>query len=176
MIFIQQRRYYLERFFRCITKFDYIVNSVEFRTFSRPNGTHIEKGLERLPKLSVSQSYERIKEATGVDENAYDVSEREQFANRIVEFNFFMKKAKPFLTNLKVELAQYLTNKADCIQAYKGVQKIFEFYEDLNLSHYVEMQSSRLILNNPENNSLKESMTHLTSNMRNGFVDLYHWV
>lgn len=87
-----------------------------------------------------------------------------------------MKKAKPFLTNLKIDLAQFLTNKADCIAAYKGVQKIFEFYEDLNLSHYVEMQSSRLILNNPENNSLKESMTHLTSNMRNGFVDIYHWV
>ena len=87
-----------------------------------------------------------------------------------------MKKAKPFLTNLKVELATFLTNKADCVTAYKGVQKIFEFYEDLNLSHYVEMQSSRLILNNPENNALKDSMSHLTSNMRNGFVDIYHWV
>lgn len=38
------------------------------------------------------------------------------------------------------------------------------------------MQSSRLVLNNPENNALKDSMSHLTHNMRNGFVDIYHWV
>ena len=54
LIFIQQRRYYLERFLRSISKFDFIVNSMEFKTFSRPNGQQIEKGLERLPKLSVA--------------------------------------------------------------------------------------------------------------------------
>jgi len=42
IIFIQQRRYYLERFFRCISKFDFIVNSVEFKAFSRPNGMKID--------------------------------------------------------------------------------------------------------------------------------------
>ena len=54
LIFIQQRRYYLERFLRSISKFDFIVNSMEFKTFSRPNGQQIEKGLEKLPKLSVT--------------------------------------------------------------------------------------------------------------------------
>jgi hypothetical protein len=44
------------------------------------------------------------------------------------------------------------------------------------MSHYVDMQSSLLILNNPENTSLKDSMTHLNSNLRNSFVEVYHWV
>lgn len=176
LIFIQQRRYYLERFFRCVAKFDFIINSAEFKIFSRPNGMPIEKGLEKLPKLSVTQSYERIRESTKLDENAYDPAEREQFSNRIVEYGFFMKKTKPFLAQLKIDLASMLTNKADCIAGYKGLQKIYESYEDLNLSHYSEMNSSRLILMNPENCTLKESMGHLNANLRNGFVDIYHWV
>jgi len=133
-IFIQQRRYYLERFFRCIAKSEFLINSPEFRAFSRPSGMPIEKGLEALPKLTVEKTYERIKEAIGVDEGQYDYNDRDKFSNRVVEFNFFVKKAKPFLMQMKSDLAQMLTNKADVLNAYKGLQKIVEFYEDLNLA------------------------------------------
>jgi hypothetical protein len=67
----------LERFFRAISKFDFIINSPEFKIFSRPNGQSIEKNLERLPRLSISQSYERIKESTQVNEEEYDLSATE---------------------------------------------------------------------------------------------------
>lgn len=87
-----------------------------------------------------------------------------------------MKKCKPFLEQMKQDLAGLLTNKADCLAAYKGVQKIYEYYEDLNMSHYVDMQSNLLIMNNPENTTIKDSMTHLNSNLRNSFVEVYHWV
>lgn len=136
----------------------------------------IEKALGALTKLNAPQTYDRIKDATKVDEHQYDVSEREAFANKVVEFNFFVKKCKPFLDQMKTDLAGLLTNKADCLAAYKGVQKIYEYYEDLNMSHYVDMQSTLLILNNPENTTLKDSMTHLNSNLRNSFVEVYHWV
>ena len=69
-----------------------------------------------------------------------------------------------------------LTNKADVLNAYKGLQKIVEFYEDLNLNTYVDNKSRALVINNPDNSSLKESMTHTNSNLRNSFVDIYHWV
>ena len=77
---------------------------------------------------------------------------------------------------MKSDLATMLTNKADVLSAYKGLQKIVEFYEDLNLNQYVDNKSRSLVLNNPDNSSLKESMTHTNSNLRNSFVDIYHWV
>jgi len=40
----------------------------------------------------------------------------------------------------------------------------------------VDNKSKALVLNNPDNNSLKESMSHTNSNLRNSFVDIYHWV
>ena len=166
----------MERFFRSISKFDFIINSPEFKIFSRPNGQNIEKTLEKLPKLSISQTYERIKEATQVNEEEYDASSTEQYANKITEFNFFMKKTKPFLQQLKIDLAIYLTNKADCLQAYRGLHKVCDFYEDLNLSHYTNNNSSKLVFNNPDNQNIKESMNHVNSNLRNAFVDIYHWV
>jgi sorting nexin-1/2 len=42
MRFILERRYYLERFLRKLSKFDFLINSEEFVLFSRPNGD-IEK-------------------------------------------------------------------------------------------------------------------------------------
>lgn len=98
MIFIQQRRFYLERFFRQLSKFDFILSSNEFRAFARPQGANIEKTLENLPKLTPKQLYDRMKEATGINEQEYDSFTRDQMATKITDFNFFMKKIKPFLT------------------------------------------------------------------------------
>lgn len=57
----------------------------------------IDKGLENLPKLAVEKIYERIKEATCIDESTYDKSDRDTFSTKVVEFNFFVRKANPFL-------------------------------------------------------------------------------
>lgn len=137
---------------------------------------NIEKAFEKMPKMSATQTYERVKEAVGLDERAFDVTELEQFNNRIVEYNFFMKKAVPFLKTMKLDLAIILTNKADVLNGGRGFQKICEYYEDLNLMHYVDSKSSALILNNPDNTSLKEGMTNMTNNQLNSFVEIYHWV
>jgi hypothetical protein len=77
LIFIQQRRFYLEKFFRSISKFGFLINSQEFRVFSRPNGMPIDKAFERMPPMTPAQIYERIKEATGVDDTSYSYSEKD---------------------------------------------------------------------------------------------------
>lgn len=176
VIFIQQRRYYLERFFRKLANFDFIINSPEFRAFARPQGMNIEKAFEKMPKMTAVQTYERMREATGLDERSFDVTELEQFNNRIVEFNFFMKKAQPFLKQMKLDLAEILTNKADVINGGRGLEKICEYYEDLNLTHYLDGKTTGLVLNNPGDSSLREAFLNMCNNQRNAFVDIYHWV
>jgi sorting nexin-1/2 len=51
--FINERRFYLERFLKKMSAFDYILNSQEFIIFSRPNGD-IEKVLGSVPKSTSS--------------------------------------------------------------------------------------------------------------------------
>ena len=39
MVFIQERRYYLERFIRKLSSYGFIINGPEFQLFARPTGT-----------------------------------------------------------------------------------------------------------------------------------------
>lgn len=48
-------------------------------------------------KLTPEQLYERMKEATHVDDTEYDDRQKEQYDRAITEFAFFVKKTEPFL-------------------------------------------------------------------------------
>ena len=52
IIFLQERRFYLERFIRKLAQYDFIINSEEFQLFCRPQGLDVEKSLTRLIKMS----------------------------------------------------------------------------------------------------------------------------
>ena len=78
MVFLQERRFYLERFLRKIAKYDFVINSQEFQIFCRPQGLDVEKSLSKLPKLSNSQLYDRLKEATMTDDESITDQERNQ--------------------------------------------------------------------------------------------------
>ena len=62
------------------------------------------------------------------------------------------------------------------MQSYAGMAKLLGDYEDLNTVQYAELDVNQLVLNNPNNADLKESMLHTIENIRNPFTDLYHWV
>ena len=44
-VFIQERRFYLERYLRKLAKYDFVINSQEFQLFARPQGLDVEKAL-----------------------------------------------------------------------------------------------------------------------------------
>ena len=77
-VFIQERRYYLERYLRKLAKFDFVINSQEFQLFCRPQGLDVEKSLAKLPRLSIGQLYERLKEATHTEETNIDDMSKDQ--------------------------------------------------------------------------------------------------
>lgn len=91
MKFIIDRRYYLERFLRKLSKYDFLINSEEFIIFSRPNGD-IEKSLLKIPKLPTSKIIEKIRSVTEINEKRYDMVDKERYHNALIEFNFFAKK------------------------------------------------------------------------------------
>jgi hypothetical protein len=52
--FINERRFYLERFLKKMSPFDFILECGEFKAFTRPNGD-IEKIFNSMPKISTAE-------------------------------------------------------------------------------------------------------------------------
>jgi hypothetical protein len=128
-----------------------------------------------MGNLTSQQMYDRIKEATGVNDAMYDMTEKETFKNRITEYTFFVKKIEPYLKYLKNELAQFLTTKQLTINNYKNLGRMWNIYEEVNLTAYVDMSARNLVLNNPDNEQTKQALQDTSSLMKNPFVDVFHW-
>jgi len=176
LVFIQERRFYLEQFLRKMTAFPFIIEGEEWQTFARPqSGVNIEKSLGNMGMLTSQQMYDRIKEAVGVNDAMYDMTEKETFKNRITEYTFFVKKIEPYLKYLKNELAQFLTTKQLTINNYKNLGRMWNIYEEVNLTAYVDMSARNLVLNNPDNEQTKQALQDTSSLMKNPFVDVFHW-
>ena len=136
IVFLQERRFYLERFMRKMARYDFIINSQEFQIFARPQGLDVEKSLNKLPKLTSAQLYDRLKEATMTDDS--DITEDQKVKNetKLDEFSAYIKKAEPFLKKFKDELASSLSKKQLVMQAYAGSTTVLSNYEANNLAYY----------------------------------------
>lgn len=56
------------------------------------------------------------------------------------------------------------------------MKQVLNSYEELNLTHYTNMDGDKLVFLNPANKDLKDGMQHTAENLRNPFTDIYHWV
>jgi len=52
---------------------------------------------------------------------------------------------------------------------------MWNIYEEVNLTAYVDMSATNLVLNNPNNASLKDQLVTTSDKMKNPFVDVFHW-
>ena len=59
------------------------------------------KSLERLPRLTSPQMYDRLKEATMTDDSELSDRDREMYDSKLTEFAVYIKKADPFLKKMK---------------------------------------------------------------------------
>ena len=62
-----------------------------------------------------------------------------------------MKKVEPFLNAFKNDLVQMLTTKQTTLLSYVQMKKVLDSYEELNLTHYTDMDAMKLVFNNPHN-------------------------
>ena len=90
-LFLEERRFFLERFIRKMAHYDFLISSQEFLIFVRPENVDIQKALGNLPKLSTSQVYERLRDVTGVDEKGMLSDSRDEIDTKITEFTVFIK-------------------------------------------------------------------------------------
>ena len=77
ILFLQDRTFYLQRFLRKLSRYEFVIESPEFLLFSRPQGMNVQKALEKLMPLSTTQKYERLQLITNININDYDVMKKE---------------------------------------------------------------------------------------------------
>jgi sorting nexin-1/2 len=177
LTFVQDRTFYLQRFLRKLARFDFIIESQEFQAFARPaNGMKVETALTRLMPMTTAQLHDRIKAITDCDVESVDTLERDQAASRITSLLFFIKTVEPLLQKIKQDLSKYLMSKQRSIQAYGEMAKFTQRYEELNMTHYADMDSHQLIFQNPDSPELRDGLTIAAQQLRNPYIDLYHWV
>jgi len=109
--FIYERKFYLERFLRKCAKYDFIINSEEFRIFARPSSGDVEKMLDRLPRIPYGTMIERTREVANINERMYDFADKERFNGIVTEFSFFAKKVLMQMKTLKKNLRDFRDNK-----------------------------------------------------------------
>jgi sorting nexin-1/2 len=173
--FIYERKFYLERFLRKCARYDYLVNSEEFKVFARPGGGDLEKMLDRLIKPTTGKLIESLRDITNVQERNYDFADKERFNNVVAEFSIYAKKVLAQMKVMKKNLSQFREVRLQSICNNRVLQTLFDKYEDLNMTNYTEGKQELLVLNNPESSKMKESMDHMIDNQKNSFDHMYHW-
>ena len=79
--FINERRFYLERFLKKLSQYDFILNSQEFTIFSRPSGD-ITKMLDMMPKTATSaEIVDKYKDILNIQIHLYDPIARDKLDN-----------------------------------------------------------------------------------------------
>lgn len=149
--FLQERRYFLERFLRKCGNYDFIINSEEFLVFARPNGD-VEKVLQRMTKLSASTLIERYHRGLDINERRYDANEKGKLNNAIGDFFGFANRSLLQMKDLKHKLRALKDTKAQSILHNKVLFKVLENYEGENGLCYEDGLPEKLILTSAKNN------------------------
>lgn len=90
---VEERRILLEKFLKDCAKYDHIIFSKEFKTFSRGEG-EIDKALFAMPRQTPMQVIEKYRLNFKINEEA-DVEALIEFEQIIERFIIFLKKAIP---------------------------------------------------------------------------------
>lgn len=160
---------------RKLAREDYIVNSEEFRCFSRPSGD-IKTTIGRLPKITPGFLIERYRATFFINENKYDLEDTNRFQNMLVEFAYFSKKVVAMLKSFKKLVESSRQNMNTSIANYKIIMCMLEKYEDLNLTNYTEKSNEKFVICDANRPKFKKATDQLINSYQNPYHELYHWI
>lgn len=160
---------------RKLAREDYIINSEEFRCFSRPSGD-IKTALGKLPKITPGFLIERYRNTFFINEAKYDMEDTNRFGNMLVEFNYFSKKVVAMLKQFKKLVEVSRANMNTSIANYKIVMCMLEKYEDLNLTSYTDNDSAKFVICDSNRAKFKKETDKLINSYQNPYHELYHWI
>ena len=75
--FINERRFYLERWLKKLAAFPFLLNSKEFVLFTRPTGD-IDKSLGQVHKIASNEIVDRLRESLNIEDHLYDPIQKDK--------------------------------------------------------------------------------------------------
>ena len=154
--FVEERRYYLERFLRKLAKFDFVLSWEEFKIFARING-NIDKFLTNLPKQNIDTILTKYKAAFKLEEKP----NHERIINAkavITDFQEFGDKIVPIIDSIKMQVKALVPVSQQHKQEYYEFLQMLEDYEDKDLSITSKLQYQKLIVNSKSSNIIKKKI------------------
>lgn len=166
--------YFLDRFLKKIGDYPHLVNSTEFRCFSRPSG-EVQSSLNALAPMTSQLLKERLeselKITPGIEE--FIVKESREAVN---EFGAFLKKIIPTLKTIKEQAEKMVTVKEATNNITKAAVDVMSYYEANGLSKFTDQNTTKMIIENPDDTELKDKVEGMTCTLSNTFKDFYHWI
>lgn len=75
--FINERRFYLERFLKKMAGFSFVIDAPEFMAFSRPNGD-VSRALDTLGKPLIPDVVDRMRTALKIEDHMYNPLQKDK--------------------------------------------------------------------------------------------------
>lgn len=164
----------LDKFMKKISKYPYIVNSEEFKLFSRPSGD-IEKSLGLLPRATPDLILSRLRENLHLSEEVDEFTAK-RCREEINDFQAFAKKVSKVLVQIREKARAMDPIKKQQNENYNALVDLLSQFEENNLSQYADQNANKLIYGDVGDTELKDKMKELTEEMKNPFFEFYMWI
>lgn len=172
--FVAYRMHFLDLFMKKIGTLPHFLNSDEFQKFSKPSGD-ISATLNALGQISPQDLKERM-------ENELDVSpgiEEALFKKSREEVNEFQSFLKKIITTLKTirEQAEKMVNVKDNVnKRTAAIVDSMSYYESNGMTKFANQDSTKMIIENPEDTEMKNKAEGMGHSLSNTFKDFYFWI
>lgn len=170
MKFVEERRYFLEKFLRKLALNDFVLISEEFKIFSRLTGD-IKKPLSNLPKMSPFAILDRFKNNFNISENQTSEAILTAKAN-ISGFMEFTDKILPVLQSIKAQVKALAPNSQQQNDEYLEFLRKIEDYEYNGLMVTTKIPEHKLIVNSKGCHIIKKK---IIVHNPNPFDKIYMW-
>lgn len=172
--FVENRMYFLDRFLKKIGEIPYLVNSKEFRCFSRPAG-EINQTLAALGHMSAQDIKDRLENELDISPGIDDFLIK-QSREAVNEFGAFLKRIISTLKTIKDSAEKMVNVKEAVNKRTKSMVDVMSYYEANGLSKFADQDTTKMIVENPDDTQLKDKCEGMTAQLANTFKDFYHWI
>ncbi len=159
--FVEERRSLLELFLKQCAKYEYIINSCEFKIFARESG-EIDRMLKMLPAQSPVQILEKYRKTFTIDESL-DTEKVTTYKENLKEFKAFLLKAMVQMGKNKNYIKRMVDNQKIVNDCYKQAMEHFIRYEQSNVVFYSEGDIDKQMFSNPDSDNMVEKVEESVS-------------
>lgn len=172
--FLEERKYFLQRFLQLTCRISYLIKSEEFKWFARPSG-EIDKGLDALPKITPELLLERLTQEYEFTEEDDDreITENQSLIN---SYSVFIKNIAPVLKTMRDKVKPMILERDTENSNFKDMITMMSHYEEGALLQYADGNANKLVVGNSLNPLYIETAEDIVDKLKNPYKEYYYWV